>query len=417
MSPPDYPLPDLSDHSTFTDGPPLEAFKWLRDNDPIHLTPFAEGKDYWSLTRYKDIIEANANFKVFSSAQGIRMEDQTREEYLARRTFQETDPPEHTRFRRLVSGALSKPSVARFEQAITDISVNIIDKALEAGEFDAVPGIARPLPMRMLGRILGTPESDSDWLVKKGDELIANSDPDYTDEVVDELDSDQYKMLPFRSPAGQELFDYAQKQLDEQRRAGDTDSIMHIVTAPDENGDRISDTEFRNFFCLLVAAGNDTTRYSISSSLHRLAKQPGLLQQMQQADDDLWLTATDELIRIASPAMHFRRTATCDHEVHGKTIKKGEKVVYWFISGNRDERVFDDADTVHPLRRPNRHMAFGLGGPHICLGMWLARLEVSIVIREFIKRIKSIEPAGPHKHLRSNFVNGIKSLPLRVTPL
>ncbi|MCH9662780.1 MAG: cytochrome P450 [Gammaproteobacteria bacterium] len=417
MNTTDHPLPDLSDHDTFTNGPPLEAFKWLRENDPVHWTAFKGGKGYWSLTRYKDIIDANANFKVFSSAQGIRMEDQTREEYLARRTFQETDPPEHTRFRRLVSGALSKPSVARFEESITAISRQIIERALDEREFDAVSAIARPLPMRMLGRILGTPESDSDWLVKKGDELIANSDPDYTDKVVDSLDSDQYKMMPFRSPAGLELFDYAQKQLEEQRKSGNTDGILHIVTAPDENGDRISDTEFRNFFCLLVAAGNDTTRYSIASSLYRLATQPGLAEQLRQGDDDLWRSAPDELIRVASPAMHFRRTAVCDHTVHGKTIKTGDKVVYWFVSGNRDENVFPDPEIVQPDRRPNRHMAFGLGGPHICLGMWLAKLEMTIVMREFLQRVQSVEQTAPHKYLRSNFVNGIKSLPLRVKPI
>ena len=409
-----FKLANLGSHDSFVDGPPLESFRWLREHSPVHWTEYPGGRGFWSLTRYKDILAANANFKVFSSAQGIRMEDQTREEYLARCTFQETDPPEHARFRRLVGGSFSKISVEKFREPIAQICEQLLEEVLKKKEFEAVDELARVLPMRMLGSILGTPESDSQWLVKKGDELIANSDPDYADTVVDKLDSNKYKLLPFRSPAGLELFDYAQEQLNEQRKAGRCEGIMHVITQPDENGDRISDIEFRNFFCLLVAAGNDTTRYSISSSLYRLANQEGLLEQLQTDDPDMWRTAPDELVRIASPAAHFRRTATQDFKIHDTMIKEGDKVVYWFLSGNRDESVFPDAETVDVMRKPNRHMAFGLGGPHICLGMWLAKLEISILLQQLVKRVKKIEQVGPHQHLRSNFVNGIKSLPLRV---
>jgi cytochrome P450 len=171
--------------------------------------------------------------------------------------------------------------------------------------------------------------------------------------------------------------------------------------------------EFRNFFCLLVAAGNDTTRYSLAAGLHALLHQPELLKQIQSgAVDD---TMADEIIRWATPATYFRRTATRDFDMHGKTVRQGDKVLYWFISGNRDETAFDDPLRVNLARMPNKHLAFGQGGPHLCLGMWLARLEVRVLFQELAKRIRSIEPAGDHKFLRSNFVGGIKSLPVTVT--
>ena len=164
----------------------------------------------------------------------------------------------------------------------------------------------------------------------------------------------------------------------------------------------------------LVAAGNDTTRYSIAAGMQAMCHQPELLGQMQSGA--VWETAADEIIRWATPAIYFRRTATRDVEVHGKTIREGDKVLYWFASANRDETVFDDPFRVDLARTPNKHLSFGQGGPHICLGMWLARLEVRVLFEELSKRLRSIEAAGPHKFLRSNFVGGIKELPVRVVP-
>jgi len=176
----------------------------------------------------------------------------------------------------------------------------------------------------------------------------------------------------------------------------------------------ISDSEFRNFFCLVVAAGNDTTRYSIAAGIQALCHQPELLAQMQ-AGGEVWGTAADEIIRWATPATYFRRTATQDFDMHGKTIREGEKVLYWWASANRDDTVFDDPFRVDLMRNPNRHLSFGQGGPHVCLGMWLARLEVTVLFQELAKRISKIEANGEQQFLRSNFVGGIKSLPVRVT--
>lgn len=405
---------DLASHDTFVAGAPHNTFKRLRDEDPLHWTDWSGGAGFWSVTRHADIYELNRNTAVFSSEHGIRMEDQSPEEVIARRTFQEIDPPEHMKTRVKLARAFSKGVIEEFNADIAAICADILDEVLAEGAFDATRKIARVLPMRMLGRIIGTPDEDLPWLVEKGDELIANTDPDFTDNVLDKMTTDAFRMMPFNSPAGAELYAYAKEMMDKKNARGDTDGVLHMILQPGRDGSVISEAEFRNFFCLLVAAGNDTTRYSIAAGIHAMCHQPELLGQMQ-AGGDIWETAPDEIIRWATPAIYFRRTAMTDFEMHGKTIRAGDKVLYWFISANRDEKVFDDPFKVDLFRTPNKHLAFGQGGPHICLGMWLARLEVRILFQELAKRITSIEATGPHQFLRSNFVGGIKSLPVRVT--
>lgn len=405
---------DLSSHDAFAKGAPHNTFARLRRDDPLHWTNYAGGEDFWSITRHADISAMNKNTAVFSSARGIRMEDQSYEEYLARRTFQETDPPEHSKTRMKLLRAFSKTMMAPYEQEIRKLCAEILDPVLEQGSFDAVKEIARQLPMRMLGRVVGLPEEDLPWLVEKGDALIANTDPDFTAHVLDKMQTDEFRMMPFNSPAGAELYIYAKDLMAKKEAAGDTSGILNMILQPAKDGSVISDSEFRNFFCLVVAAGNDTTRYSIAAGIQAMCHQPELLAQMQ-AGGDVWDTAADEIIRWATPATYFRRTATQDFDMHGKTIHAGDKVLYWWASANRDDAVFDDPFRVDLMRNPNRHLSFGQGGPHVCLGMWLARLEVTVLFQELAKRIKSIEPDGEHKFLRSNFVGGIKSLPVRVT--
>ena len=404
---------DLSSHDAFVSGPPHNTFARLRRDDPLHWTDWAGGQGFWSVTRHADILALNGQPALLSSARGIRMEDQSYEEYLARRTFQETDPPEHMATRIKVARAFSKPVVAGFEAQIRDLCADILDAALARETFDATKEIARELPMRMLGRILGTPDEDLPWLVEKGDALIANTDPDFTDHVLDRMQTDEFRMMPFNSPAGAELYGYAKDLMQKKAAAGDTDGVLHMILQPGPDGSVISETEFRNFFCLLVAAGNDTSRYSIAAGIQALCHQPELLPQIQSgAVDD---TMADEIIRWATPALYFRRTATRDFDMHGKTVEAGDKVLYWFISGNRDPAAFDTPLRVDLARSPNRHLSFGQGGPHVCLGMWLARLEVRVLFQELAKRIKAVEPAGDQRFLRSNFVGGIKTLPVRVT--
>ncbi|MCU9836797.1 cytochrome P450 [Ruegeria sp. WL0004] len=412
-TPTDDGYADLTSHDAFAVGAPHNTFYRLRREDPLHWTEYADGQDFWSVTRHADIAEMNKNTAVFSSARGIRMEDQSYEEYLARRTFQETDPPEHSQTRMKLMKAFSRTTMAQYEDDIRAICVDILDEVLDKGTFDATKEIARQLPMRMLGRIVGLPDADLPWLVERGDALIANTDPDFTTHVLDKLDTDEFRMMPFNSPAGAELYLYAKNLMEQKDKAGDTSGVLHMILQPSKDGSVISDTEFRNFFCLVVAAGNDTTRYSIAAGIQAMCHQPELLEQMR-AGGDIWETAPDEIIRWATPALYFRRTALRDHEMHGKTIRAGDKVLYWWASANRDETVLDDPFRVNLYRNPNRHLSFGQGGPHVCLGMWLARLEVKVLFQELAKRLSSIEPAGPHKFLRSNFVGGIKELPVTV---
>jgi len=412
-TPTDDGFADLTSHDTFTSGAPYNTFARLRRDDPVSWTEWDGGKGFWSITRYDDILEMNRNTKVFSSAQGIRMEDQSYEEYLARRTFQETDPPEHMQMRIKLAKAFSKGVIAQFEEDLRGLCKDILDEVLQNECFDATKTIARELPMRMLGRILGTPDEDLPWLVQKGDALIANTDPDFTSHVMDKMSTDEFRMMPFNSPAGAELYAYAKDLMEKKNASGDTDGILHLILQPSPDGTVISETEFRNFFCLLVAAGNDTTRYSIAAGMQAMCYQPELLGKMHEGGA-IWDTAADEIIRWATPALYFRRTATQDYEMHGKTIREGDKVLYWFASGNRDESYFKDPMRVDLMRNPNKHLAFGLGGPHLCLGMWLARLEVTVLFQELSKRITHIEADGEQKFLRSNFVGGIKSLPVRI---
>lgn len=405
---------DLSSPDAFNEGAPFATFDRLRQDDPVSWSEMLNGdKGFWSITRHADILELNRQPDLLSSARGIRMEDQSEDEFEARKTFQETDPPFHRAFRALVAKAFSKSNVAGFESQIRAITTNLIDEALDEGEFDAVDRIARRLPMRMLAQIMGVPEEDGPWLVEKGDALISNADPEYTDFVVDKVDTAEYRLLPFRSPAAVDLFDYANDLL-ARMDAGEQIGVLNLVLEPTSHGARMSRDEFRNFFCLLVAAGNDTTRYSISATIHALANEPGLLQQLREGGFQSWEQVSDELIRWASPTTHFRRTATRDFEFGGKQIKSGDKVVLWFLSGNRDNDAITDPYKLLIDRPRNPFLSFGQGGPHICLGMWLAKLEVEIVLQELTRRLKSIEQTADHQYLRSNFIHGIKHLPVRV---
>ena len=399
---------NLLDHDSFTHGVPHNTFARLREEDPVNWTEGdSETKGFWSLTRHADILMANKENKIFSSAQGIRLEDQSYEEYMARRTFQETDAPEHTDTRRKVNPNFAKPIVSKFEPLIRELASDITDKALQKSEFDAVDAIAKQLPMMMLGRILGVPDEDLDWLVEKGDALIGNSDPDFTEHVVDKMDTSNYRMMPFRSPAGLELYEYAEDLLSNRRSVAEEGILAKMMQS--ENG--LDELGFKNFFCLLVAAGNDTTRYSIAMALNLLANDPSLIAQLKTGQ--YWDTCADEFVRLASPTMHFRRTATQDYDLHGKTIREGDKVLLWFVSGSRDERVFERPQDTILGRSPNRHLAFGQGGIHVCLGMHLAKLEVRIAIEELVKRIQSFEAVSPPTWTRSNFICGVKQLNVR----
>ena len=228
-------------------------------------------------------------------------------------------------------------------------------------EFDFVEEISRELPIRVLARIMGVPDKDLPMCVELGDAMIAQADPEYSRAVIDKEDTSEYRLLPFRSPAAVELMAYGH-ELAEERRAQPRDDLVTKLVQAEIDGERLSEREFDNFFCLLIVAGNETTRHSITHGMRALVDHPDQWQRLRD-DPGLMPLAAEEMLRYGSPTMHFRRTAMRDLELRGTQIREGDKVVVWFVSGNYDEEVFPEADRFDVGRDPNPHMAFGSGGP------------------------------------------------------
>jgi cytochrome P450 len=402
------PLADLTSHDTYVDGVPHDTFAHLRTNHPVHWTEESDGgRGFWSLTKYDDVLFASSNAEIFSSRLGIRLEDMDPEETEARRTMMEMDSPEHTRLRRLVSRPFAPKSINGYEEAVRELAAQVLDSLRGQTEFDFVRTVARELPMRMLGRLLGLPDDDLEWLVQRGDALIGNTDPDFTDYVVDQVDTSDYRLLPFRSPVAVELFKYAEDAM-ASRRAHPTDDVLTSLLQPTVDGDLLGDEQVKNFFTLMVAAGNDTTRYSMAAGLKALAERPHLLESLR-ADAGAIKVAVDEMLRWSSTTMHFRRTATEDVELRGETIRAGDKVVVWYVSANFDAERFDEPFHFDATRTPNDHVAFGLHSPHLCLGAHLARLEMRVLFEELLPMLDSVHVERTER-LRSNFISGFKRL-------
>jgi hypothetical protein len=404
---------DITSHDTYVAGVPHATFARLRRDDPVSWWDEADGRGFWAVTRYDDVLTVSRRTDVFSSAQGIRLEDMTPEECDARRTMMEMDPPQHTRYRRLVAKPFSRREVWAYEAAVRALARNVVDTVAGAELFDFTTAIARELPMRMLGSLLGLPEADGEWLVTRGDALIGNSDPEFTDHVVDRVDTDAYRLLPFRSPVALELFGYAERAL-ALRRTAPTDDVLSALLRPMPDGERLTDDELKNLFTLLVAAGNDTTRYTMAGGMRALAERPDLLTLLGREPGRIE-TTVEEILRWTSVTMHFRRTATSDVELGGRTIRAGDKVVFWLVSADFDDAAFADPYRFDAGRTPNDHCAFGRHSPHLCLGAQLARLELKVLFEELLPRLRTAEVAGPIERLRSNFIGGIKHLPLAVT--
>jgi cytochrome P450 len=303
--------------------------------------------------------------------------------------------------------------VAAYEDSIRLLARAVIDDVAGQSEFDFVQAVARQLPMRMLGRMLGVSDSDGMWLVGQGDALIGNTDPEFTSHPVDLVNTDEYRLMPFRSPAGYELFKYAEAQARKQRENPGDDLISRLLQ-PKRDGEPLSEHEFKNFFTLLVAAGNDTTRYTMAAGLHALIEHPDQLAELRDKPS-LMPPAVEEILRWGTVTMHFRRTALADTELAGQRIKAGDKVVIWFISADFDERQFPEPYRFDIKRSPNEHVAFGLKSPHKCLGEHLARVEIKVLFEELLPRLADIRLNGEVQRLRSNFISGIKHLPVKVT--
>jgi hypothetical protein len=403
---------NIIDPDAYVQGVPHATFRRLRDEQPVSWWDEPDGSGFWAVTRYDDLLHVSHNPRLFSSARGIRLEEMDEDELVARRTLMEMDPPEHTAYRRLAQQPFLPREVAAYEEAIRLLARAVIDEVDGQSEFDFVQAIARQLPMRMLGKLLGVPDSDGPWLVNRGDALIGNTDPEFTSHPVDLVDTNAYRLLPFRSPVSQELFDYAAEQA-RQRRLHPSDDVISKLLLPKRDGEPLSEHEFKNFFALMVAAGNDTTRYTMAAGMHALLEHPDQLAELR---DNLALlpTAVEEMLRWGSVTMHFRRTATTDTELAGQHIKAGDKVVIWYISADFDEHQFPQPYRFDLKRQPNDHVAFGLKSPHKCIGEHLARVEIKVLFEELLPRLADAQLNGPVERLRSNFIAGIKHLPLKV---
>ena len=406
---------DLTDLDAFAHNGGWAMFDTLRVEDPVHWTPEAPpNSGFWAVTKHADIDAVDRDPEAFTSTKYVNLEEVDDDLMDLRRSMLETDGLRHRALRKLIQREFSQGPLARkYEEFLRGLTKVTVDNALQNKEFDFVEKISADFPINVLVRLLDVPVSDTGMLINWGNQMIGNTDPDYSEHLITDPDSDQYKHLPFRSPAALEVFEYG-RELARRRKGGDgTDLISMLVNRTPEDGEPLSATDFDNYFLLLVIAGNETTRHAISQSMLALIENQDQLKLLQE-QPELIPGAVEEFLRWASPVYHFRRTATREVELGGKQIKADDKVVMWFASGNRDEAVFDDPYRFDVTRTNIDHVTFGKGSPHTCLGSALARMEIRLMFTELIPRLASIELNGEVKRVRSNFINGIKKFPVRV---
>ncbi|TDD31939.1 cytochrome P450 [Actinomadura sp. KC06] len=397
------------------DETPWRMFEALRRAEPVHWNPEPDGgSGFWSLTRHADIVAADRDSATFTSEKFVNLEEVDERQAEIRRSMLEMDGPRHLAMRRLLSREFTPRAIAGYATFLRGLTARTLDAALAKGTFDFVEEIAADFPINVLARMLDVPDGDTRRLIDWGNRIIANTDPEYADVLLHSAESERYRDLPFRSPASLEVFEYGRELAARRRGGAGTDLISRLANQTPMDGEPLSDRDFDNYFLLLVVAGNETTRHAITHAMRALIDHPGQAERLR-ADPGLMPAAVEEFLRWASPVYHFRRTATRDTEVNGTAISEGDKVVLWFASGNRDEAVFADPHRFDVTRSPNDHISFGKGGPHYCLGAALARLEMRIMFEELLPRLADIRLAGEVRRVRSNFVNGIKQMPVTVT--
>ena len=412
--------PEIADPRLYLDGIPHERFAGIRAMPGLAWHPYdapgdggaggAGGKGgFWTVARHADVKEVSRNPALFSSAIGhTNLWDLQADALEARRSLIDTDAPDHTRLRRMVAGAFTPKNIRRWEQAVRDITVELLDDFEAAGGGDWVASVAAPLPIRVILAMLGVPVADADYLVELSNYLVEGTGDAQSLPPDAFGNTTELRLLPFNSPASHALFEYGERMRAERRANPQHDLVTHLVAA-EADGGRISRHEFRHLFHLLVFAGNETTRTALSHGAMALAANPG---QWQRVLDDPALVepATEEVIRWATPVLHMRRTAAADCELAGTAIAAGDKVVMWYASANRDEAAFDHPEAFDVARHDNDHFAFGGGGPHLCLGAFLARLEVSVLLQEMAARRMSLAQTGDPVRTASNFVHGVLSV-------
>lgn len=416
---------DIVSHDVYERSVPHAAYDRFRTEAPVAWVNEGShnghhGAGFWSVTRWADVVEVHKDWRTWSSELGgTEIEELAPDAIVARRTMLETDPPRHTRLRQLVNPAFAKVTMERYARTAADLVDSLFDDLIGCGTFDVVDRLARELPIRMLVEILGVPLDDAPRLFHWADQIVYSTDPDYADHdllggLSDAVDTDPYRLLPFRSPVSLKVFEHMEHLAAARRRDPAADVITLLADATID-GVPLTDRERGTFLLLLLIAGNETTRHTLTQAVIAFAQHPEQLARLR-ADPSLLDTAVEEVLRWACPQVHFRRTATCDTQVGGIAIGAGEKVVTWYIAANFDPDQFPEPHRFDIARRPNRHVTFGGGGPHLCLGQWMARLEVRTFLHALAGRVDRIELTGPVERVRSNFINGIKRCPAALIP-
>jgi cytochrome P450 len=385
------------------------AFALLRREKPVgffgelRFEEMDAGTGYWGLTRHEDVWWASRHPEVFMSGRGVNMQDLPIEIAEFFGSMLAMDAPRHSQLRGLVQRAFTPKHIKQIDDYIEVKAKEIVDGVAGLGECDFVTEIAAQLPLQIICDMLGIPASQHQRIFELTNIILGVGDPEYA------------TSLEGLMAAATELYQYA-FELGGARLKDPADDITSSLMHAELDGVRISAQEFGSFFILLVAAGNETTRNAISHGMKALTDNPDQRAIWVNDFDRVAPTAVDEIVRFATPVIHFRRTATRDIELGGQKIAEGDKVVMWYCSANRDEAKFANPDAFDVLRPANDQVGFGAGGPHFCLGANLARREMTVMFRELFTRLPDIEITGPPDMLQSAFIHGIKRMPCRFTP-
>lgn len=379
---------------------PHDMLELLRKEAPVFWHEEPAGPGFWAVTKHADTVAISRDNATYSSELGGTFIETQTDEALAkiRLSILNMDPPKHNRYRRLVSKGFTPRMVNALLEKIDLRAQAILDRVIDRGECEFVEEVAAELPLQMICEMIGLPEEDWPRMFELSNKLVGFDDPEYrTTPEEGEL-------------AAAEIFGYCD-QIAADRRKQPRDDIMSALVHAEVDGERLDDIELNLFFVTLVVAGNETTRNLINHSLLALLDNPGELQRLRD-DPSLWPTAVEEMLRWGSSIHNFRRTATRDTELRGQAIAAGDKVVMYYMSANRDEDVFTDPYRFDVGRKPNDHVTFGGGGEHYCLGANLARAEIRAMMQQIVNRLDDIEITGEVRRLRSDFVNGIKVIPI-----
>ena len=397
---------DLLDPDTFHDGVPLEAFAALRDQRPVfwqeQRTHWDDG--FWVVTRYEDIQEVSRTPEVFSSYERGSLlninNGQDPEEALAttRMLMLNMDPPEHSAYRNIVQRAFTPRTIRDLEPRLREFAEDIVDRALAKGEGDFVTDVAAELPLLAICELVGVPVEDRKLVFDLSNKLVGGDDPEFRREP----EEAQQTMM--------EMYLFADR-IAAARKECPADDVATRLLQASVDGTHLTQEQFDVFFMLLMVAGNETTRNAITHGMKAFFDHPDQWELFKR--DRPLDSATEEIIRWATPVMQFQRTAKSDYVLGGQAIEAGDRVVIYYSSGNRDGAALAEPDRFDVTRQENEHVAFGGGGPHFCLGANLARAEVRIIFDVIADRMPDISQAGPPRMLRSNFLHAIKELPVR----